>query len=269
MGAPGFQDHFSERAASYARHRPDYPRALFEWIASLSPRRDLAWDCATGNGQAALALAEHFEEVVATDASSLQLEQAFAHPRVRYRLARAEASGLAEHGVAAITVAQALHWLDQPAFHAEVRRVIAPGGVLVVWCYGLFRTSAPVNRVLERFYSEVVGPYWPPDRKAIEERYRDVVLPFDPVEAPDFAMEKAWSAEDALGYVRTWSATSGFVRARGFDPVVELAPELASAWGAGRRRVRWPLTVLASRCRDRRGTETGTNPAIQSQNREP
>ncbi len=242
-----FQDHFSGRAASYARHRPDYPRELFAWIASLAPGRQCAWDCATGNGQAAVALAEHFEEVVATDASSSQLENAFAHPRVSYRVARAEESGLEPGSVAAITVAQALHWFDQPAFFAEAQRVIAPRGVLVVWCYGLFRASEEVDRVLERFYSEAVGPYWPPDRRAIEERYRDVVLPFEPLAAPDFAMEKEWSVSDALGYVRTWSATAGFVRARGFDPVEELAPELASAWGPGMRRVAWPLAVLASR----------------------
>jgi SAM-dependent methyltransferase len=248
-GREGFPDYFSARSSSYARHRPDYPPALFEWIASQAPGRERAWDCATGNGQAAVALAERFEEVIATDASAQQLEHAFDHPRVRYRLARAEASGVETSSIAAITVAQALHWFDQPAFYEEARRVLVPGGVLVVWCYGLFRATASIDRVLDRFYSDVVGPYWPPDRAAIEARYRDVVLPFEPLAVPELAMEKDWTAADALGYVRTWSATTGFARERGFDPVDDFAPELEREWGGGTRRVRWPLTVLASRAR--------------------
>ena len=55
-----FKDRFSGHAAEYALYRPHYPKELFQYLASLAPNRDAAWDCATGNGQAAEMLAEYF-----------------------------------------------------------------------------------------------------------------------------------------------------------------------------------------------------------------
>src|SRR5579864_4799887 len=92
---PGWKDHFSGHAADYAAYRPGYPPALFELLASLPRRRALALDCATGSGQAAVGLAERFDHVVAIDASSEQLARAPRHPRIEYRVARAEETGVA------------------------------------------------------------------------------------------------------------------------------------------------------------------------------
>lgn len=242
-----FKDHFSGHADRYARYRPDYPDALFRWLADAAPARERAWDCATGNGQAAVALAEHFAEVAATDASAEQVRSAFPHPRVAYRVAPAEASGLADASVDLVTVAQALHWFDAPAFFAEARRVLRPGGVLAVWAYEVFRVSPNVDAVVDHLYRDVVGPYWPPERKAIEEGYRGYTLPFEPVAAPPFEMEKRWTAEEVFGYLRTWSAVAKFIGANGFGPVERIAPELAAAWGGGAREVRWPLVLLVGR----------------------
>src|SRR5262245_24665202 len=89
-----FKDHFSGCAGSYAATRPGYPDDLLDWVAALPAARRLAWDCATGSGQAALGLAERFDRVVATDASASQLANAVPHPRIEYRTAPAEASGL-------------------------------------------------------------------------------------------------------------------------------------------------------------------------------
>src|SRR5215470_15770711 len=135
MSHPGFKDHFSASAAGYATFRPKYPAELFDFVAALPERRRVAWDCATGNGQAALPLAERFDRVVATDASAEQIAHATPHPRVSYGVGLADESGLDGESVDLVTVAQALHWLALDRFFAEVRRVVVEGGVLAVWCY--------------------------------------------------------------------------------------------------------------------------------------
>ena len=117
--ASEFKDHFSSHADQYARSRPTYPAELFDYLMSLTSLRGLAWDCATGSGQAAVALAGHFAQVVATDASAAQIANAAAHPNVAYLVATAENSGLSNESVDVITVAQALHWFDFSAFFNE------------------------------------------------------------------------------------------------------------------------------------------------------
>ena len=94
-----FEDHFSDRAAQYAEYRPLYPEALFDFVAGLTPNHRVALDCGTGNGQAATGLANHFERVIATDASAQQIRNASTHPRIEYRVAPAEASGLPDGSV--------------------------------------------------------------------------------------------------------------------------------------------------------------------------
>lgn len=245
-----FSDHFSGVSGAYAEFRPRYPDALFDWLADLAPRRGLAWDCATGSGQAAVALAERFERVVATDASAEQIAAATPHPRVEYRVARAETSGLAADSVDTITVAQALHWFDRPAFYAETVRALRPDGVLAAWTYGHPRLDdAGTDAAFRRFYSETVGPYWPPERALVDAGYRTIDFPFPEIEPPAFEMETRWPLAALLGYVGTWSATTRFRGERGFDPVPRLAQDLASAWGNPEeaRRIRWPLAFRVGR----------------------
>ena len=219
-----FRDHFSGHAADYARFRPDYPEALFSYLASLAPARRLAWDCATGSGQAAAGLAPRFEEVVATDASAPQIEQAPPIPRVRYAVSPAESATLPDGSVDLVTVAQALHWFDLPSFFAEVRRVLVPGGVVAVWCYDLLSIASDIDPIVNRFYRDVVGEYWPKERSIVERGYGSLEFPFEEVEIPPpgFTMEKEWTLPDLLGYVRTWSAVRRFMAARGEDPVLAL-----------------------------------------------
>jgi SAM-dependent methyltransferase len=247
-----FSDHFSSVAEAYATARPIYPPALFDHLVDLAPSRAHAWDCAAGNGQATLALAERFAHVTATDASAAQLAQAPRHPGVTYRVGLAQESGLPDASVDLVTVAQALHWLDLSGFYQEVGRVLVADGILAVWCYGLQQLGDDrVDEPLARFYGSVVGPYWAPERALVETGYRTVPFPFEELEAPTLEMAHEWRLSELLAYLRTWSATAAFVKARGFDPVSELADELAPAWGAGdrRRRVRWPLSLRIGRPR--------------------
>jgi len=238
-----FKDHFSKHAGAYARARPNYPPALFEYLASLCAHRTLAWDCATGNGQAALGLAPWFEKILATDASAEQLAQAAAHPRIEYRQATAERSPLAAESCDLITVAQALHWFDMPAFFKESRRVLNKDGTLAVWSYELSRITPAVDAVVGRYYTEIVGPDWPPERKLVADGYRTLEFPFAEIRPPEFRMELQWTCEEYLNYLYSWSATQRYLKRSGHNPLELIYDELKSAWGENIRLVTWPINM--------------------------
>ena len=246
MTESGFKDHFSRQAADYAKFRPRYPRALFEYLASIAPATGVAWDCATGSGQAAVELAEVFDRVIATDASEKQVANAEPHARVDYRVAPAEGSGLEAQSVDLVTVAQALHWFELDLFYDEVRRVLKAGGVFAAWAYKLAAISPQIDPVVKEYYSEIVGPYWPPERVLVE-KFEELPVPFPRVDAPPFEMVAEWSVENLLGYLRTWSATQRFMAAEKRDPMDEIEGELREVWGGKVRRVAWPLTVRVGR----------------------
>jgi SAM-dependent methyltransferase len=217
---------------------------LFEYVASVAPRRTLAWDCATGNGQAAVPLAGFFESVIATDASSEQLKEAEPHPRVTYRLATASSSGIPAESVDLVTVAQALHWFDLPEFYAETRRVLAPGGAIAIWGYGDPVLDEPeLQRRLHEFNRGKMEPYWSANRDILLDRYQTIPFPFDEIQPPAFELRKQWTLEELGGYLRTWSATGKFVERHGNDPVVEIEAALGEMWGGESRTriVTWPL----------------------------
>ena len=245
-----FKDHFSSIAAAYAAYRPTQPPALLDFVAACAPRREVAWDCATGNGQAAVGLAERFARVIATDASAEQIAHATPHPRVEYRVAPAEASGLEAASADVVTVAQAMHWLDAEAFYREVRRVVVPGGAIVVWSYQLVRLDAPViDRAVRRFAYETLGSYWPPERRHVDTGDRTLPFPFPEIPAPELVLVERWTLAQLAGYLRTWSATARYVAAHGRDPVAPLEAELREDWGGEetRRTVTWPYAVRAGR----------------------
>jgi SAM-dependent methyltransferase len=247
-----YADHFSRLASAYANCRPGYPDDLFRYLAGLPARHELAWDCAAGSGQATLPLARAFRRVVATDASPAMLHQAPRHPKIQYWVAPGEASGLRTASADLVTVAQALHWLDVDVFYDEVKRVLAPGGVLAVWTYGTQHLDDEgIDALLQKFYKEVVGPYWPLERAHVEAGYRTLPFPFAELAAPSFAMQEQWKLSELLGYLRTWSATQRFRETVGRDPVDQLAREVAPLWGdpTMSRRIRWPLSLRVGRRR--------------------
>ena len=246
-------DHFSTIASSYARFRPDYPDALLDWVAAESPARRRAWDCGAGSGQAALSLARRFESVVATDLSAGQLAAGAPHTRVHRVAARAEASALASASCDAIVVAQALHWFDLEPFYAEARRVLVKGGLLAAWSYGQLQLEGDaiprLEAIVRTFHHDVLGPYWPADRRLVDSGYRGIAFPSPELRPPAFHMEHHWRLDELVGYVRTWSAVQRCRAKTGDDPVPAFAHELAGAWGDPRaaRTVRWPLVVRAAR----------------------
>lgn len=244
-----FPDHFSGHAAAYAQARPTYPPALFDWLAAQCTQRVSAWDAGCGNGQAAVALAAHFARVIATDPSAAQIANAIAHPQVEYRVEPAEAPTLAAHSVDLVTVAQAFHWFDSARFIAAARRVLRPQAVIAVWSYGLSEVAPAIDRVFMQLYDGRLGPYWPPERRHVEEGYASLPFPFTRIEAPAFTMHCHWTLPQYLDYLRSWSATQRCVAATGADPVSAMADDFAQAWGdpSQPRTVRWPLALRAGR----------------------
>jgi SAM-dependent methyltransferase len=244
-----FADHFSGHAVLYAARRPRYPQALFEWLASVAPARSCAWDAGCGSGQATLGLTEVFEQVIGTDPSAEQIAAAPAHPRISYRVESAEAVTLEVASVDLVCVAQALHWFDLERFHHRVVEVLRPEGVIAACSYGLCRVNTQVDAVFMQLYDDDLGPWWPPERRHVENGYRDLAFPYRPLSAPCFDLCQLWTLHDYLGYLRSWSATQRCQRATGIDPVARRRARFEQAWGEPsiEREARFPLALRVGR----------------------
>lgn len=242
------KDNFSTQSDQYAKFRPAYPDALFDFLLSLVPRRENAWDCAAGNGQVALRLAAFFEHIAATDISPQQLQYALPHEHIEYSVQPAEKTSFPDGYFDLITVAQAIHWFDFDAFYREVDRTMRPGGVLAVIGYDLIRISPEVDRVLDGFYRDVVGPYWDRERRYIDEQYRTIPFPYPEVAVPVFVNEVEWTFEHLIGYIGTWSAVKHYQKEKGQDPVERVYQELKKNWGGDVVKTgRFPILLRVAR----------------------
>jgi len=242
-------DHFSRQAAQYRAGRPGYPPALLAFLADLAPARNRALDCATGSGQAALGLASRFAEVIALDLSLAQLARAHPAPNLRYVAATAERLPVRDRSVDLVAIAQALHWFERDAFYAEARRVCRPRGVVAAWSYGLARIDPAVDAVVVQLYADILGPYWPPERRLVESGYRDLPFPFEAIRNPDFVLRDHWSLPRLADYLGSWSAAQRYRDATGHDPLAAVREPLQAAWGepAATRPIEWPLALRVGR----------------------
>lgn len=244
----GFEDHFSQRAETYRRYRPAYPRELFAYLASIAPNRELAWDCGTGNGQAALGLVDYFDRVAATDASPEQVALAMSHSRIDYTVAPAEDSGLAPASVALGTVAVAVHWFNLERFYAEVRRVLTSKGVIAVWCYSLPSITPGIDTILRHFLQNTLADYWPQRFSYVKDQYRTLPFPYEELTPPAFSMDTAWDLTDVLGFLNSWSGTAAYEKRHRFNPVDLIRPELRREWGRTKERIlSWRLHMRVGR----------------------
>ena len=240
-----FKDHFSTGSASYAAHRPTYPLQLVDELAKISPSTQLALDCGCGTGQLSVLLAERFAHVVATDASAAQIEQAQQREGVTYRTALAEDSGLPDASVDLITVAQAAHWLDLDKFYSEVRRIARPDAAIALITYGVLHVEGEIDELVQHFYYKVIGPYWPAERRHVEEGYRGLAFPFQECAFPALDIEVSWKLADLIGYMTTWSAVKAATKELGTNPLVSFEAQLREQWGNAEepKRVTWPLSL--------------------------
>lgn len=243
-----FQDHFSKQADIYLKARPTYPDELFEYLAGLAPGNQTCWDCATGNGQAAIALAAHFEKVIATDGSAEQIKNGIPHPKVEYRIATAEESGLATGSTDLITVATAAHWFNHDKFYAEAQRVAKPNGVLALWTYSEAHINPAIDELMEWFMYDYLYTYWPDGRWYVRNKYQTLPFPFEEIQSPAFYCRMQWSKAQWLNYVKSWSSYTRYVTTHGHEPLNTLTDKLDPVWNdTETKEVTWPLHLKAAR----------------------
>lgn len=237
-----FQDHFSRQSTIYLKARPTYPEDLFAYLAEISPSNGLCWDCATGNGQAAISLAQHFKKIIATDGSAQQIQNAIAKENIEYRIGTAEDSGLENNSVDLITVATAAHWFNHELFYAEAERVSKRNGVLAIWTYSEAKISEEIDKLMEWFMYEYLYDYWPDGRWYVRNKYETLPFPFKAIQTPDFFCRMNWNREQWLDYIRSWSAYNNFVAKHSTDPIEILLPRLNRLWNTMETKsIIWPL----------------------------
>ncbi len=241
------QDHYSKVAPKYAAFRPSYSARMAHWLSELAPARELCWDAATGSGQVAVLLAEHFDEVYATDASPEQLAQTVAKRGVRYATEQAETPSLNANSADMVTVGAGAHWFDLPKFYAGVRRVARPDAVLAMFSYGVeMEGQGRLQEVIHKYVNEVLAPWWSERLAMVMSRYVAIDFPFDEIEMPAFSAESRGDLEALKELLRTWSAAQRMNAATGEDPIRRVERDLLNAWEADgpaemSRAIRWPV----------------------------
>jgi len=240
-----FKDHFSTESDRYRQFRPRYPQELFEFLAKISPDSHRAWDCATGNGQTASFLVRYFKEVIATDASSNQIDSAEKIAGVEYRVEKSENTSIESASVDLITVSQAIHWFNLDKFEMEVKRVLKNGGVLAAWTYGLTFVNPQIDSLVSELCYSILDSYWPPERKMIDEGYSGIKFSLEELEPPTFQMSTYWNFDQFTGYLSTWSAVKRYREATQIDPLSLICEAMLSHWGNREDvlLVSWPLSL--------------------------
>ncbi|CAK7354774.1 unnamed protein product [Dovyalis caffra] len=255
---------FDKQADLYLDGRPTYPTQWYSMLADHTLHHSLAWDVGTGNGQAALGVAEHYEQVIGTDVSEAQLKHAMAHPRVRYlptQLSMSDDELITliggENSVDLVTVAQAVHWFDLPKFYSLVARLLRkPGGVLAVWCYNDILVSPAFEPVFKQFHDSTL-PFWHPNIQHIFDGYKKLPFPFENIglgsegKPLELDISKELSFEGFLKMISSWSAVIT-AKNQGVDllsPTV--VKELETVWGGPKlvRSVTYKAFMLAGKAK--------------------
>jgi len=243
------KDLFSGHADTYAKYRPSYPLALFDYICSFVHNKDRAWDCATGNGQAAVALSDYFSHIDATDISQKQIDNAIPRKNISYHCCPAEATPFESNSFDLITVAQAYHWLDWNKFAKEAERVAKRDAVVAVWGYHLVHLDdEKINNLILHFYRDITGPFWDAERKYVDEYYRTVDFPYELLPVKQFTTELEWEKSHLLGYLESWSAVQHYTKQKGHAAIDLIRPELDRLWDDNKSRIiRFPVFMRIGR----------------------
>jgi ubiquinone/menaquinone biosynthesis C-methylase UbiE len=241
---------FSQDSDQYAKNRPQYPDELFSYLSKICAGHDSAWDCATGNGQAAVSSAKYFAHVEATDLSDEQIQHGLVNPKVHYTVSPAEHTAFKDSSFDLVTVASAVHWFDQERFFREVDRLLKPNGILAVWGYAHFIIEPAIDKIIAKELLEPIDPFWASGNRQVMNGYRDLSIPYNEIpDAPSFLIQIEWTLAQLSAYLRTWSAVKRFAAEHGADPVEGLEFKLPALWGAPAktRVVQMPLFLRVSR----------------------
>jgi SAM-dependent methyltransferase len=234
------KDLFSDHANQYAAFRPTYPKELYDFIFSHVKNFGTAWDAGTGNGQVARDLSKQFEQVIASDISPKQLENAYQAKNIFY-FQTAETILFSSKRFDLICVAQAIHWFDREKFYAEVKRVASPGGIIAVWGYGLLGINPEIDSLIKDFYANIIGPYWNKERKLVDEEYKTISFPFSEIEVPAFVFSLSWTLAELQGYLNTWSSVRKYLLESKINPVDNLMARIQPLWEVEKMEVKFPL----------------------------
>jgi hypothetical protein len=236
------KDLFSINANEYSAFRPIYPTAFYDFILKQCRNKFCAWDCGTGNGQVAFELSKHFQKVYATDISHNQIEQAFKQERITYKVESVEKCSFADDSFDFIIAAQSAHWFDLNQFYEQVYRTAASNCIIVLAGYSLIQVDQNEDVIISELYSDILGSYWDPERKYIDDQYRSISFPFTEINAPEFYIELNWSLTHLLGYLKTWSAAGNYEKLHHVNPIDLIAKNLKDTWGdAPIKKIRFPV----------------------------
>ena len=243
------KDNFSTQSSSYARYRPSYPQELYKFLKEKLTITETAWDCGTGNGQVAGELANFFQKVEATDISKQQLENAVRKPNIQYFVQRAEETNFQDKTFDLVTVGQAVHWFNFKTFYSEVERVLKPNGIIAIIGYSLFKSNLETDKLIHKFYKDIIGPFWDEERRYLDEKYQTIPFPFQEIETPAFQQEYQWSFDHLIGYLETWSAVKHYEKEKGENPVNLIKNELKTAFG-NENKIVFPILLRLGKLND-------------------
>ncbi|MGZ8515840.1 MAG: class I SAM-dependent methyltransferase [Chitinophagaceae bacterium] len=241
------KDNFSKQSAGYARYRPVYPQQLYDFILNNVTSKQVAWDCGTGNGQAAKELAKVFDRVYATDISQQQIDNASRQENIFYSVQAAEHTNFPGNNFDLVTVAQALHWFRFDDFYTELIRVSKRDAVFAAWTYSSLHISKETDALIEQHHFTTLDGYWDDERKYVNEEYRNIPFPFTKISTPAFSIKYEWTTGELEGYLNTWSALQKFITANGYNPVDELMSRIKSFWRQEKMEIRFPVHLLMGR----------------------
>jgi hypothetical protein len=227
----GFIDNFSCHSKEYSFSRPTYPDLLFEFLSSITPQKNLAWDCATGNGQSAIGLCKYFKKVIASDASKNQIQHGFQRENIDYKI---------------FPVAQALHWFDFEKFYSNVR-VGKKDGIIAVWSYDMHKINPQIDNISSRLDvdGDILGNYWAKETKHVKEKYKTIPFPFKEISVPAFKTTLYWNLLQLWNYMQTWSSVKKYYSENNQDPLDLIKSELKSLWGDehNKKEVTWNINI--------------------------
>ncbi len=235
----------SSQAGLYAKYRPAYPPELFEFIMAQVWEKDMAWDCATGNGQTAKTLSAHFNKVYATDISQKQIDNAYQAVNIFYSVQPAEQTIFLNNSFDLITVSQALHWFRFDEFYKEVNRVAKHGAIIAAWCYSLLRISKEIDTIIDEYHYKTIKDYWDDERKYVDDEYSN--FPFEKINTPFFQIEYKWTLDELEGYLNTWSALQKYIITNNANPVTALIKNIKRYCKQTQMPVHFPIHLLMGR----------------------
>ncbi|HJR85161.1 MAG TPA: class I SAM-dependent methyltransferase [Nitrososphaeraceae archaeon] len=245
----GFIDNFSTQSKNYSYSRPTYPQSLFKFLSTVTPQNNLAWDCATGNGQAAIGLAKYFNKVIASDASRNQIQYAFARENIEYKVFQAENAEIDSDSVDIVTVAQALHWFDFDKFYSNVKRVGKKGGIIAVWSYDMHKINPQIDKITKKLDvdGDILGSYWDKEARYVKEKYETITFPFREISVPAFKTTLHWNLNQLWDYMNTWSSVKKYYSENKQDPLDIVKPEVSALWGEefDKKQVTWNINIRA------------------------